>query len=138
MGLISLYIGKHWNYVLRLRVKLFVVFFLSLMMILNILIVTKAAPIGSCLSIANVDQWDFLYIRKNPDHKSSKVGAIAPNTSSPIVVTGRCVPNTKNLKRLWCPIEYFITKSERRNGYIKMYYTVQVQCPPSLEFYRQQ
>jgi hypothetical protein len=119
------------------HVRTMIAFTLSITLFFGVAVVSEAAPVGTCLAIKNVERWDFLYIRKNPDHRSPKVGAIAPNTSAPVVVTGRCTPNTTNLRRLWCPVEYFVTKSERRTGFVKMYFTKQIKCPPSVEFYRQ-
>lgn len=91
---------------------------------------------GNCLKIDNVERWDFLNIRARPDHRSEITGAIAPNTGNPIVVTGRCTPQTANLRRLWCPIVYFATKEVRLEGYVKMYFTELIECPPSVEYYQ--
>lgn len=90
---------------------------------------------GDCVAIRNVDLWDFLYLRARPHHKSEAVGAIAPDTESPIVVSGRCTPNTTNLRRLWCPVTYYSTRENQLNGYVKMYFTRPIECPPSLEYY---
>lgn len=126
--------SNHLQYIL---ISLHVITILACGILLLDTIPAKATGAGICLVLKNVERWDFLYIRKRPDHRSEKVGAIAPNTSSPIIVTGKCTPNTINLKHLWCPIEYFVTSAESRRGYIKMYYTRSVECPPSVEFYRQ-
>jgi|GEM_PF-5950492 len=102
----------------------------------NFVGVSRAAPVGTCLEIANVERWDFLYIRARPNHKSMKLGAIAPNTVSPIVIIGKCTPNTRNLRRLWCLIDYYVTDKKILRGYVKMYFTGKINCPASLAHYR--
>lgn len=92
---------------------------------------------GGCLAVVGVDRWDFLYIRARPDYHSAKVGAIDPASSSPIVITGSCTPAGAPPKRLWCPIKYYVTKQAIRSGYVKAFYTKEVPCPPSLDFYRE-
>ena len=92
---------------------------------------------GQCLAVVDVDRWDFLYIRARPDHRSAKVGAIDPASSSPIVITGACTPAGAPPRRLWCPIKYYVTKEAIRSGYVKAFYTKEVPCPPSLDFYRE-
>jgi hypothetical protein len=109
---------------------------LCLIMQNNAVEFSYAASVGTCLQIANVERWDFLYIRAKPHHESMKVGAIAPNTDSPIVISGKCTPNTKNLRRLWCLIDYYVTNETTHKGYIKMYFTRKIMCPPSLAHYR--
>ena len=91
---------------------------------------------GDCLEVIKVDAWDFLYIRTRPDHRSAKAGAIAPETVSPIVVTGACTPRGAPPQRLWCPVAYYVTKNSVRRGYVKAYFTRQIVCPPSLGFYQ--
>ena len=91
---------------------------------------------GACLEVVKVDAWDFLYIRARPDHRSAKVGAIAPETVSPIVITGACTPPGAPPKRLWCPVTYYVTKNSVRSGYVKAYFTRETPCPPSLGFYK--
>ena len=92
---------------------------------------------GGCLRVVGVDRWDFLYIRERPDHRSAKVGAIDPESISPIVITGACTPVGAPPRRLWCPIKYYVTKEASRSGYVKAFYTKEVPCPPSLDFYRE-
>ena len=92
---------------------------------------------GGCLRVVGVDRWDFLYIRERPDHRSAKVGAIDPESISPIVITGACTPAGAPPRRLWCPIKYYVTKEAIRSGYVKAFYTKEVPCPPSLDFYRE-
>ena len=91
---------------------------------------------GACLEVIKVDAWDFLYIRTRPDHRSAKAGAIAPETVSPIVVTGACTPPGAPPKRLWCPVTYYVTKNSVRSGYVKAYFTREAPCPPSLGVYQ--
>lgn len=95
-----------------------------------------SAPVGACLTVINVKPFDVLYIREKPDYRSSKVGAIAPDSESPIVVTGRCTPAGAGPRKLWCPIKYYVTKDATRSGYVKMYFTKEIPCPPSLKFYQ--
>jgi hypothetical protein len=95
-----------------------------------------AATTGTCLKVANVDTFDVLFIRERPDHRSEKTGAIAPDSTAPLVVTGPCTPRGAPLRKLWCPIKYYITKDASRTGYVKMYFTEEIPCPPSLEFYK--
>jgi len=97
----------------------------------------EAAKVGACLKVVNVDPFDVLYIREKPDYRSAKTGAIAPDSESPIVVTGPCTPPGATSRKLWCPITYYVTKDTSRKGYVKMYFTQEVPCPPSLEFYKQ-
>jgi hypothetical protein len=92
---------------------------------------------GECLEVVRVERWDFLYIRARPDHRSAKVGAIAPETASPILITGACTPAGAPPKQLWCPIKYYVTKDATRSGFVKAYFTDEVPCPPSLDFYRE-
>jgi hypothetical protein len=92
---------------------------------------------GQCLELARVDRWDFLYIRARPDYRSAKVGAISPDSASPIVITGRCTPAGAPPKQLWCPVKYYVTKDATRTGFVKAYFTNEIPCPPSLDFYQQ-
>lgn len=91
---------------------------------------------GTCLRLANVESWDFLYIRKRPNHKSPKAGAIRYNSDSLLVVSGRCTPNTSNLRRLWCPVQYYLGRDTILKGYIKMHFTKRRKCPASFDYYR--
>lgn len=91
---------------------------------------------GTCLRLANVESWDFLYIRRRPDHRSRKVGAIRYNSDSLLVVSGRCTPNTTNLRQLWCPIQYYLGRDTVLKGYIKMHFTSKRKCPASFDYYR--
>ena len=122
--------GSRWLHCIF--IGLYVAIILAAKILFFNITLANAASVGACLALENVESWDFLYIRKKPDHRSEKVGAIAPNTSGPIFVTGKCTPNTKNLKDLWCPVEYFITSAESRRGYVKMFYTKPAECPPSV------
>ncbi|WP_031195672.1 hypothetical protein [Mesorhizobium sp. L103C119B0] len=92
---------------------------------------------GGCLRVVGVDRWDFLYIRERPDHRSAKVGAIDPESISPIVITAACTPAGAPPRQLWCPIKYYVTKEAIRRGFVKAFYTKEVPCPPSLDFYRE-
>jgi hypothetical protein len=65
------------------------------------------------------------------------VGAIAPESASPIVITGPCTPAGAPPKRLWCPVKYYVTKDAIRSGFVKAYFTNEIPCPPSLGFYRE-
>ncbi len=83
---------------------------------------------GTCLRVANVESWDFLYIRERPDHLSRKVGAIRPDTRKKLVVSGKCTPVTTNKRKLWCKIRYNVLNDVYTSGYIKMYFTEEVGC----------
>ena len=113
--------------------------FSSLLLVVTLTLSGEAAAFkrGQCLEVVGVDRWDFLYIRARPDHRSAKVGAIAPESDSPIVISGSCTPAGAPPKRLWCPIRYYVTKDEVRSGFVKAYYTSEVPCPASLDFYRE-
>ena len=91
---------------------------------------------GDCLAIINVDPWDFLFIRARPDHRFSKVAAIRYDTANPVVVDGRCTPNTRNLRRLWCPVKYYISPGRVASGYVKMHFTRPKECPISYDYYQ--
>lgn len=97
----------------------------------------SSAPVGACLTVVNVKPFDVLYIRERPDYRSRKVGAIAPDSDSPVVVTGRCTPAGAGPRKLWCPIKYYVTSSETRSGYVKMYYAREIPCPPSVKYYQE-
>ncbi len=112
----------------------------SLLLFLAVLAFSQEANAfkrGACLAVVGVDRWDFLYIRARPDHRSAKVGAIASESVSPIVVSGPCTPAGAPPKRLWCPVNYYVTKEAIRSGFVKAFYTNEVPCPPSLDFYRE-
>ena len=83
---------------------------------------------GTCLLVANVESWDFLYIREKPDHRSRKVGAIQPDSKKKLVVAGDCVPAGANKKKLWCMVNYNVINNVYISGYIKMYYTKETNC----------
>jgi hypothetical protein len=91
---------------------------------------------NDCLEITRVDRWDFLYIRARPDHTSKAVGAIAVTSSNPLVITGACTPQTSNTKRLWCPVVYYATRETPIRGWVKMYFTRKIECPPSAAYYQ--
>lgn len=92
---------------------------------------------GDCLAVINVDPWDFLFIRARPDHRSGKIAAIRYDTANPVVVDGNCTPNTTNLRRLWCPVKYYISPGRVASGYVKMHFTRPKECPPSYDYYLQ-
>ena len=102
---------------------------------MSITAIDPANAADRCLAVAHVDPWDFLYIRQQPDHRSDKAGAIAPNSKAPIVVTGGCTPPKAGPRRQWCPIDYYVTRNTKRSGYVKMYYTKTVKCPENLNLY---
>lgn len=89
-----------------------------------------------CLHVANVENWDFLNIRAEPDHRAPIVGAIRPGHSEPLVVAGACVPPGAPPAASWCPVVYYVARDAVRRGYVKAYFTKTVPCPPSLRFYR--
>ena len=91
---------------------------------------------GDCLAIINVDPWDFLFIRARPDHRSGKIAAIRYDTANPVVVDGKCTPNTTNLRRLWCPVKYYISPGRVASGFVKMHFTRAEECPISYQYYQ--
>ncbi len=91
---------------------------------------------GDCLAVINVEPWDFLYIRSRPDHRSEKVAAIRYDTVNPVVVDGRCTPRTTNLRKLWCPIKYYLSANRLAEGFVKMYFTKPIECPLSYNYYQ--
>jgi hypothetical protein len=95
---------------------------------LTIAVAIPASARG-CLSVINVEAWDFLNIRARPSHTSDIVAAIAPGTPSVLWSTGPCIPRSEVPTRRWCPVDYHPLPTVVRSGYVKAYFTRSVECP---------
>jgi hypothetical protein len=83
-----------------------------------------------CYGVVNVDVWDVLYIRRAKDHRSAKVGAVAPDHTGILRAAGRCDPPSGNRKRMWCPVDYFPLPDVKISGFVKAYFIEERACPP--------
>jgi hypothetical protein len=88
------------------------------------------AGTAHCYHVANVDFWDVLYIRSERSHLSRAVGAIAPDHSGTIRVTGPCLPAGANPKKQWCPVAYNPLPSVQISGFVKAWFVKPAACPP--------
>jgi hypothetical protein len=95
-----------------------------------LLLPAEANAAAGCYHVVNVDLWDVLYIRSRKDHRSTAVGAIAPDHSGILRATGRCDPPGANRKRQWCPVDYFPLPTVRMSGFVKAYFIEPRACPP--------
>ena len=73
--------------------------------------------------------WDVLYIRSRQTHLSSVVGAIAPDHTGVLRVTGRCLPQGLSVKRQWCAVDYFPLPDVKMSGFVKAYFVKPIACP---------
>jgi hypothetical protein len=87
------------------------------------------AGASTCYRVVNVDLWDVLYIRSSSDHRSSAVGAVAPDHAQVIRATGPCRPVGASPKRQWCPVDYSPLPGVSKSGFVKAYFVRPVQCP---------
>lgn len=93
---------------------------------------TAAIPASAagetCAKVRRVAEWDFLYIRSRPDHRSASVGAIDPSTDNRILLNGECLPKGAPDRDAWCPISYFVAENAAITGYVKKYYIALGKC----------
>ena len=84
---------------------------------------------NDCFHVVNVDFWDVLYIRSSATHRSTAVGAIAPDHDGIVLATGPCKPQGQSAKRQWCPVDYYPLPSVRISGFVKAYFIAPAICP---------